>query len=225
MNLSAQSVELKKTSTLSYLVKEPKIKSTNPPLLILLHGIGSNEEDLFSFANRIPDNFLVVSVRAPQVINNGSYAWYDMDLSTGKPIYNKQQAEESRKTIIAFINQLKVLHPYNEHQVYLCGFSQGAVMSYSVGLTRPDIIKGIAVMSGRLLEEVKSIKASEDKLKNLKVFISHGKNDTVLPIHYAREGDAYLKSLNIFPTYNEYTEGHGINSEMLNDLIEWLKKQ
>ena len=53
-------------------------------------------------------------------------------------------------------------------------FSQGSIMVYSVGLTVPEKIKGIAIMSGRLLEEVKPIINQKNKLKNLKIFISHG---------------------------------------------------
>jgi phospholipase/carboxylesterase len=77
-------------------------------------------------------------------------------------------------------------------------------------------------MSGRLLEETKSFVASAEKLKPLDVFISHGTEDTVLPIHFAREGLEYLQKQNINPTYKEYPGGHGITNEMLDDLVEWL---
>ena len=98
-------------------------------------------------------------------------------------------------------------------------------MSFSLGLTRPDLIKGIAVMSGRLLQEITSFIASDEKLKSLQVFISHGTNDTVLPVQYAREGFEYMKTRGVIPTYKEYDEGHTINQEMLADLIGWLSNQ
>lgn len=60
-------------------------------------------------------------------------------------------------------------------------------MAYSIGLTRPDLIHGIVIMSGQLLEEVKPQIASKDRLGQLNVFISHGTNDQMLGIHYARE--------------------------------------
>ena len=96
-------------------------------------------------------------------------------------------------------------------------------MSYSIGLTRPDLIKGIAVMSGRLLEEIKPLIATNDKLQQLKVFISHGTNDSTLPIQYAKDANAFLKTLNIKPVFKEYQAGHEINNLMLSDLINWLK--
>lgn len=209
---------------LHYIVREPKIKQDNPPLLILLHGVGSNEKDLFSFADQLPDNYLVISARAPYEISPGSYAWYEVDFSSGKPVINKEKAEKSRSILVQFINQLKEKHKFDDRRVYLCGFSQGAIMAYSVGLTRPDKIKGIAVLSGRLLEEVKPLIKQSEALSKLKVFISHGTQDNVLPVHYANEASAYLKGLGISPDYKEYPEGHTISSGMLDALAEWLRK-
>lgn len=209
-------------SVLKYLVRQPKIQTAKPLVIILLHGVGSNEQDLFSFADQIPDKYLVISVRAPYALNEGSYAWYQVDFSTGKPVINSEQEERSRNTIIQFVTELKKDFSFDEKQVYLAGFSQGGIMAYSVGLTRPDLIHGIVIMSGRLLKEVKPLIASNENLSQLKVFISHGTNDQMLGIHYARESTAYLKALNITPTYKEYAEGHGINSAMLSDMLNWL---
>ncbi len=132
MNIESRAIDAK--SVLYYIVHQPKIKTEKPPLIILLHGIGSNEEDLFSFADELPGNFLVVSVRAPYALGANAYAWYHADFSTDKPVLNKEEAEKSRNTIIQFINELKKQFVFDVKQIYLCGFSQGAIMSYSVGL-------------------------------------------------------------------------------------------
>lgn len=211
--------------SLHYLVKHPKTESSKTPLIILLHGVGSNEKDLFSFANQLPGNFMVVSARAPFEIGKDSYAWYEVDFSTGKPVINKDNAEKSRNTIIQFIDELKQKYTFDNTQIYLCGFSQGGIMAYSVGLTRPDKIKGIAVMSGRLLDEVKPLIKSNTELKQLNVFVSHGTNDNVLGVHYAREGVSYLQTLGIHPTFKEYSEGHTISNAMLTDLVNWLSEK
>lgn len=207
---------------LKYLVRQPKIQIAKPPVIILLHGVGSNEQDLFSFADQLPDKYLVISARAPYTLSEGSYAWYQVDFSTGKPIINSMQEEKSRSIIIQFITDLKKEFSFDEKQVYIGGFSQGGIMAYSIGLTRPDLVHGIVVMSGRLLEEVKPLIASKEKLLQLKVFISHGTNDQTLGIHYARESASYLKALNINISYKEYPEGHGINNAMFSDMVNWL---
>ncbi len=221
--LTSMSFIIKDSPTsLHYLVKHPKIENEKTPLIILLHGVGSNEQDLFSFANQLPEKYLVVSARAPHVLGQGSYAWYQIDFSTGKPVYDPQQAESSRQIILNFIEELKSKLKFDHQNIYLVGFSQGAIMSYAVGLSNPDKIKGIGIMSGRLLDESKNL-IKKDKVKSLEVFISHGTEDPVLGVHYAKEANAYLKELGLNPKYKEYKAPHTINQEMLSDLIEWLK--
>ena len=224
LNSIAQSTSISTEPNLYYIFKEPKIKSSNPPVIILMHGIGSSEKDLFSFANQLPDSFLVISLRAPITLSNDSYAWYHISYENEKPVSNKNEAEASRKLIIEFINQLKNKHSFSNKRVYLCGFSQGSIMAYSVGLTNPDKIKGIAVMSGRILEEIKPLVASKEKLKNLNVFICHGTNDGIINVSYAREANSYLIQLGITPIYKEYPEAHNISNDMFKDLLNSLKK-
>ena len=209
-------------TSLSYLVREPKNKSGTPPLLVLLHGVGSNEGDLFSLAEFIPDKFLVVSARAPITLGPSRFAWYQVDFSTGKPVFNEEQEKTSRGIILDFINELRSYHSFDVGNVYLAGFSQGGIMSYSVALTNPERFKGIAVMSGRLLEEIKPVITPSAYLSELRMFISHGTQDTTLPVQYARQALTYLKSLHLNPGYKEYNEGHGINSEMRSDFVAWL---
>lgn len=222
--LAFTSFAQKTTPGLYYIFKEPKIKSAKPPVIILMHGIGSNEKDLFSFANQLPDSFLVISLRAPIKLSNDSYAWYQLNYLGEKPSADKVQAEASRLMIIEFINTLKNKHAFNDKRVYLCGFSQGSIMAYSIGLTVPEKIKGIAILSGRLLEEVKPIIATKDKLKKLSIFISHGTNDNVINVSEARQAHAYLKQLGLNPTYKEYPEPHTISNAMFVDMLMWLKK-
>ncbi|MDB5271973.1 MAG: phospholipase/Carboxylesterase [Chitinophagaceae bacterium] len=212
-----------KEPSLFYIYRAPKIKTDRPPLILLLHGVGSNEKDLFALADQLPDRFLVVSARGPYAVSHDGYGWYELHFENGKPIYKKEQAEKSRLLLLRFIEQLKEKHTFDAQQVYLCGFSQGGIMSYSVGLTNPEKIKGLAVMSGRLLEEIKTITAPVEQLKALGIFISHGTQDRVLPIQNARDAKAYLNQLGLTPLYKEYPVGHTINNEMFADLLRWLK--
>lgn len=209
-------------TTFFYVLRKPKDTSNKPPLLILLHGVGSNEQHMFSLAESIPDKYLVVSVRGPLSLGIGSYAWFQVDFSTGQPVINAEQAEQSRLKIISFIDELKLLEDFDDKQIYLMGFSQGGIMSYSVALTAPEKITRIAVMSGRLLPEVKPLIASNDKLKQLKVFVSHGKSDNVLSYQYAIDAVDYLKSKDVYTEFHTYEEGHSINSQMLQDVVDWL---
>ena len=75
--------------SLHYIVREPKQATENPPLLILLHGYGSNEQDLFSFAEELPDNLLIVSAQAPHSMEFGAYAWYAINFDNIKNIFGE----------------------------------------------------------------------------------------------------------------------------------------
>lgn len=211
---------------LKYEVRQPLKKSAKPPLLILLHGLGSNEQDLFAFSARLPAPFMVIAARAPITLNSGSYAWFHINYTSGKPsIPAPAEIEKSRKLIVQFIDELKSKYTFDETQVYLCGFSQGGIMSYQVALTRPDVVKGIAVMSGRLLPDLKEQVAAKEKLSKLSVFISHGTEDAVIPVAQAREASEYIKKMKIDHQYKEYKAGHTINDQMFKDLMEWLKNR
>jgi phospholipase/carboxylesterase len=106
--------------------------------------------------------------------------------------------------------------------VYLGGFSQGAIMSYSIGLTSPKEVQGIISLSGRLLEEVRPLVTKNNDLAQLKVFIAHGVQDNTLQIQCARDAKSYLENLQVQLSYHEYNIGHQINGAVLNDMNAWL---
>lgn len=207
---------------LTYKIRQPLVKTTNPGLLILLHGVGSNEDDLFRFTDTLPPHFIVVSARAPYTICPGRYAWFRVDFSSGKPVIDPEQAEKSRQVLNLFTSQLMERYEVNPTEVYMGGFSQGGIMSYSTGLTHPQKFKGIFILSSRLLPEVKPLINPGPALQKLRVFIAHGIADQVLPLPHAHEAKAYLDNLTPDITYHEYRIGHQVDTRELADLNNWL---
>jgi len=208
-------------TTLHYLIRKPSHPTTTNKAIILLHGVGSNEQDLFSLADQLPDDYYIISARGPLTLGNGRYAWYNVDFSTGKPVFDTQQENASRDKITAFISQIK--KEYHLDEIYLGGFSQGAIMSYSIALTQPSTLKGIIILGGRILEEIKPAVKQNVTLTKLKVFVAHGVQDGTLPIHYARDAKTYLETMQVQLSYHEYNMGHQINADVIKDLNAWLK--
>ena len=95
--------------SLVHLVREPIVEVRNPPLLLLLHGVGSNEYDLFGLAPYLDERFLIISVRAPNTIGPRSYAWFDVDFTPQGPVIDPAQAEASREAVIAFLDKNALL--------------------------------------------------------------------------------------------------------------------
>ena len=207
---------------LKCLVREPSIKSIHPPVIILLHGVGSNEQDLFSLADQLPADALIISARAPIQLSGNGYGWYHIDYSNAARSGNATEAERSRLLIGQFIDQvLRLYHP-DPAAVYLMGFSQGAIMSYSLAITEPQKIKGIIVLSGKVLDEIKPKVSYNDKLKKVAIFIGHGTADHVLPIQYAREAHQLLAGSKVPSSYHEYDMKHEISAEEMTDVKKWL---
>jgi phospholipase/carboxylesterase len=208
--------------TLVHLVRRPQVEITKPPLLVLLHGVGSNERDLFGLASSLDARFLILSVRAPYTLGPASYAWFEVKFSPKGPLINPEQAEASRMLLSAFLQEAVETYHADPHQVYLMGFSQGAIMSASVALTEPELVAGVVMMSGRILPEIQPLVAPAEKLQGLPFLVVHGTNDAVLPLAHGHATRTFLSSRPVALTYHEYTMGHEIRPESLTDVTTWL---
>ena len=211
--------------SLHYLIREPKVKLDKNILLLLLHGYGSNEQDLFSFETALPDNCYVVSARAPFDLQYGSYAWYAINFDTDENKFSDiQQAQTSRDLIVNFIDELSENYSIDMQNVTLVGFSQGCILSYAVGVSYPDKISKIVAMSGYFNEKIAVPDFEKNNFKNLKIFASHGAVDQVVPVSWARKAKPALSKLNIDIEYSEYPVGHTISQQNFHDAVNWLSK-
>jgi len=209
---------------LTYLVREPKIKQEKNPLLLLLHGYGSNEEDLFSFSSELPDEYYVVSVRAPYDLQPYGHAWYAIHFDADENKFSDDaQAIESRDLIVGFIDELIAKYPIDATQVSLIGFSQGAILSYATALSYPEKISRVVALSGYLNEKIIVEYYTSKNIKNLKVFISHGTVDQVIPVDWARKAQPFMQNLGLNTMYKEYPIGHGVAPQNFYDFKNWLE--
>jgi phospholipase/carboxylesterase len=204
-------------------VREAVVKSANPPLLLLLHGYGSNEEDLFSYAQYLDERFVIVSVRAPYPHSAGNYAWYSLDFSKTPYTSNNEQAEKSRQDLGKFITLLCEKYHANAKKVFMLGFSQGAMMSLTCALTMPEKVAGVVVLSGKLRDETIPLITDNQQLAKLKIFISHGKKDERVPFAEAEKAKVYVESKGIKPVFDVYPEaGHEVTQEAFMAFRAWL---
>lgn len=210
--------QLQQDLALKYLVQQPKVTTTKPPVIILLHGYGSNEADLFELKDIFPKNFLVVSARAPYPVGATGFQWFEIGAVSND---KTKQVEDSRDLVMKFISQ--VTGKYHTGDVYVSGFSQGAMMSYEVGLLHPDKIKGIGVLSGKLFPSLKKEIKNSAALKQLKIFISHGTTDDRISFTEGKAASDYLVSIGLKPEFHQYAGmGHSISKDVLKDLLQWL---
>jgi len=211
------------TLSLHHLVREPKIIKDKNPLLLLLHGYGSNEEDLFSFASELPEEYYVVSARAPFDMMYGSYAWYAINFDADENKFSDiGQARASRDIIANFIDELITNYPIDNEKVTLIGFSQGCILSYAVALSYPEKVQRVVAMSGYLNTEIAVDDFAENNFSALKIFASHGTVDQVIPVEWARKSIPVIEQLGITVVYKEYPVGHGVAPQNFFDFRNWL---
>jgi len=208
---------------LFYLVQEPKIKHDKNPLLLLLHGYGSNEEDLFSFASELPQDHYVISVRAPYDLQPYGHAWYAIHFDADENKFSDNvQAKQSVELIAGFIDEIVKQYPIDAKNVTLIGFSQGAILSYALALSYPQTFPRIVALSGYCNPEMCVENYTHNDFTNLQVFTSHGTEDQVIPVAWARNTRDFLQNLSITCTYHEYPVGHGVAPQNFWDFRKWL---
>jgi phospholipase/carboxylesterase len=212
--------------SLFHLVREPKIKQGQHPLLLLLHGYGSNEEDLFSFAAQLPDKYLIISARAPYALPPYGNAWYAINFDADMNKFSDEvQAVESRDLIAKFIDEIIEHYSVDKDKVTLIGFSQGAILSYAVALTYPEKIDRVLALSGYLNLEIIDKDFSKKDLSKLRFFVSHGIVDQIIPVEWARKAPEFLKGLGLDVEYHEYPVGHGVAPQNFYDMLNWLQSR
>ncbi len=219
-------IKTKQKLSLTHNVLEAKNGDENPPLLVMLHGYGSHENDLFSFADSLNEKCTVVSVRAPIVLGYGGFAWYEIDVNNlGDKMSNIPQAKNSIEKIQNFIEEAHSAYGTNPKKTYLAGFSQGCILSYALALNYPEKFSKIVALSGYILKEIIPENFDTKKLQHLDFFVSHGTQDSVLPVEWARQSAQVLERLKISHQYREYPMPHGINPQCFEDMKNWMRER
>ena len=208
---------------LKYL-EQTNADTPNQPLVIFLHGYGSNEQDLFGIKDDLPASYTYLSVRAPITMEEGSYQWFR---KKGEGAYNGEtdDLKTSGQVLLDFIAQAAKKYHTEPDKVVLVGFSQGAIMSYEVALRHPEALGGIAALSGRILPVLKSALKPDEKRQTLAIFIGHGKEDNRLPYKDGTDANILLQGLSLTPEFHGYEGlGHSISAAEIEDLNAWLQR-
>lgn len=210
---------------LDYLVREPETITSQTPILFMLHGYGSNEQDLFSFRETLPSDWIIVSFRAPRDTQFEGYSWYDINFNDPENFIDVPQANESLHAVLE--SMLKIINHYGitESKAHLCGFSQGGILCYALALKHPELFNRVACMSSYPEEKIlDGIVKDKKKLEGLRFFISHGTDDAVIPLEWGRKAADLLYDLSCYFTFREYMSGHGVNQKNYMDLMDFFAK-
>ena len=214
----------KQTLLLEHNYRAAKNTTDNAPVIIMLHGFGSDENDLFSFANELPEKFAIISLKAPIRLEPYGNAWYNIyfDNAQGK-FSDNEQAISSRELVSKCIDEVIEKYNVDANNVTLLGFSQGTILSFAIALSYPEKVKNVIGLSGYVNEEILKEGYKNNDFSNLNIYTSHGNVDQVIPVQWARKTEPFFKKLNINCVYSEYPVGHGVAPQNFQNFKEWLE--
>ena len=201
----------------------PSLIKKNAPLLVLLHGYGSDESDLFSFAEELPNELFIISLRAPHKLQPYGNAWYAINFDAQQNKWNDvEQAQEAMKIIVSCIEQACTQYDLDKNNVSLLGFSQGCILSMALAINHPELIKNVIGLSGYVCEEFIEEDRTKKDFSHLDFYCSHGSSDQVIPVDWARETPNFLTEKGIKHKYSEFPVGHGVASQNFFEFRKWL---
>ena len=189
--------------------------------LVLFHGRGADEHDLFPLIDMLdPERRLLgVTLRGPLSLPPGGAHWYVVP-RVGFP--DRDTFQGTYEAVGAELERILAERDLPAERMVLGGFSQGAVMSYALGLgegrPRPA---GIMALSG-FIPTVEGFGIDPANAAGLPVAIGHGEHDPVIGVEFARDARRQLTEAGADLTYRESPMGHSIDPGFLDELRGWL---
>jgi len=199
------------------------------PLVIGLHGLGDDAENFVRlFARRgITGRFLFAVPDAPHPMPAGSrgvgYSWYFRSPEGGTADGIRSHALNV-KFVLDVLDAVKKHYRVDERKVFLMGFSQGAGMTLSVGLARPDLFRGLIPIGGWAQpgehSEAALLAVAEEATR---VLICHSPEDRVVPFEGAEKAAELLTNAGIRNRLVEYDGGHTVSKAVLSEIVTWIE--
>lgn len=203
----------------------PPAKPEHAPLMIMLHGYGSNERDLIQLAPSLRPEFRYISARAPQKMDFGMFGWFPIEFTPTGISVDYVAAQQALDQFITFIGEIIAEYRPAGNKVFLMGFSQGSVMSYLTAFHAPELLHGVIACSGQLPEKTVPHESLKPALCKLPFLVIHGIYDDVLPIAKGRAAHAWLQEHIEDLTYREYPIAHQIADSGIELICSWLEKR
>ncbi len=189
---------------------------TTDATLVLLHGLGSNEQDLLSLAPMLGPELTVIAYRAPLTYGPG-FSWFPIEFDADGIRLDSDTALSSLDFLVSELTDLRKQTP----TLILGGFSQGAIMTSGVLAQAPELLDAALLMSGRLFPPFFT-DAKPAANPDLPILAQHGIYDDVLPVQGGRDLAKAITEFGYQPIWREYPMAHQVSQESLDDIIAWL---
>ena len=190
--------------------------------LLLMHGRGTDERDLLPLVDEVDPTRRVIGItpRGPLSLPPGGRHWYALG---GIPTPNPETFHPTYAALTAFVDRLPQLTGVPWERTVLGGFSQGAVMSYAVGLGRGRPSPAAILALSGFLPEVPDFELELARRQGLRVAIGHGSLDPIIPVRFGQQAAERLAGAGLDVTYRESPMPHTVDPGFLAELRPWLE--
>lgn len=217
---------VKQQLSLEHVYRPSSNAEGNPPAIVMLHGFGSDENDLFSFSSELPSEYAIISLRAPLQMQPFGNAWYTIYFDANNDKFSDdEQAVESRELVVKCLDEIISTYKVDPKRITLLGFSQGTILSFAVALSYPEKVANVIGLSGYVNEAILKEGYESNNFKGLNIYTSHGSVDQVIPVEWARRSKSFFEKLNIPCSYSEFPVGHGVAPQNFYEFKEWLSNR
>ena len=180
------------------------------PVILLLHGWTGDEDSMWIFASRLPEDYLLIAPRGLYKTPYGGYSWHPIKQGQLWPWVDDLRPAVEK--LIGLIDSWPANLPVDFKNLRIAGFSQGAALAYTFTMLYPDKVQALAGLAGFLPEGASSY-LQIDSLKGLPVYISHGNQDNMVPVDRARRAVELLDQAGAQVSYCESDVGHKLSAD------------
>ena len=185
------------TFCLATTVIKPEMNTPINNAVILLHGYGGDGKDIsmltLGWKRFLPNTiFLCPNGHEECPINPSGFQWFD--LTNDDPQYILEQSKKAELKLQNFINEVKKQYNLKNSQICLSGFSQGCMMSISLGLTNEKNFNSVVGFSGKIINQEDLINR---KTSSTKMLLIHGSLDEVVSPTFLLEAKDFLIRNNV----------------------------
>ena len=202
----------------------PRDVKEGAPLVVLLHGRGSDRHDLLALAPHLAPDAVVVTPEAPHHGLPWGYgpgwAWYQY---LGRNVPEPRSFEASQQALAEFLAEIPGRLPVPTGPVVLGGFSQGGTMSVAYALRNPGAVPMVLCLSGFLADHP-TVRATPQTVRGTRFFWGHGTMDPSIPLALGQEGRAALRAAGAELEARDYPMGHGVSPDEARDVREWIER-
>jgi len=208
---------------LEFDVDVPTDAKPGAPVIVLLHGRGSNRSDLQGLRRGLPKDLIVVTPEAPFPAAPWGYgagsAWYRY-LGEDRP--DPTTFAQSQDLLSEFLDGLPANLPIETGPLILGGFSQGGTMSLGHALWEPGKIEHVINFSGFLAVHPR-VSVTAESVRGVRIFWGHGFDDPAIPFPMAERGRAKLREVGADLEARDYPIGHWIDAGELVHASAWIE--